>query len=144
MPELERASALALFSSARVVRLATVRPDGTPHLVPICFAVEGDTVYSAVDHKPKTSRSLQRLANIAAQPAVSLLADEYSEDWSALWWVRADGVARVVEAGEPENDHASRLLRARYAQYIGAPAFGAVIVVQVVRWTGWSAAPAAP
>ncbi len=65
MPELERASALELFSSARVVRLATVRPDGAPHVVPICFAIEGDTVYSAVDHKPKRSRALQRLANIA-------------------------------------------------------------------------------
>jgi PPOX class probable F420-dependent enzyme len=142
--ELERASALALFSSARVVRLATVRADGAPHAVPICFAVEGDVVYSAVDHKPKRSRALQRLANIAANPAVSLLADEYSEDWSALWWVRADGIARVMEAGEPEHDHASRLLRARYPQYVGAPSFGPVIVVQVDRWTGWRSTPAAP
>jgi PPOX class probable F420-dependent enzyme len=141
MPELERASALGLFASARVVRLATVRPDGTPHVVPICFALEGDTVYSAVDHKPKASRALQRLANIAAQPRVSLLADAYSEDWSALWWVRADGIARAVEAGESEHDRASGLLRARYEQYEGAPAFGPVIVVRVDLWHGWSSAP---
>jgi PPOX class probable F420-dependent enzyme len=138
MPQLERASASELFAASRVVRLATVRADGTPHLVPICFAIDGDTVYSAVDHKPKASRALQRLANIEANPAVSLLADAYSEDWSALWWVRADGVARVVEAGAPEHDRAARLLRARYAQYAGAPAFGPALVIRVHQWHGWS------
>jgi PPOX class probable F420-dependent enzyme len=144
VPELERASAFGLFASARVLRLATVRPDGTPHVVPICFALEGDTVFSAVDHKPKRSRALQRLANIAAQPRVSLLADAYSEDWSALLWVRADGIARVVEAGEAEHDRASRLLRARYAQYAEAPAFGPVLVVQLDRWVGWSSGGSVP
>ena len=94
-----RKPARAAFASCRVVRLATVRPDGAPHLVPICFALEGDTLYSAVDHKPKASTALQRLANIAANPRVSLLADRYDEDWSLLWWVRADGTAHVAAVG---------------------------------------------
>ena len=132
-------TARARVAGARVVRLATVRADGQPHLVPICFALDGDTLYSAVDHKPKRSRALQRLANIEANPAVSLLADHYDEDWSALWWVRADGVARVAAPGAADHGRASELLRARYAQYRDAPAFGPAIVIEVVAWTGWSA-----
>ena len=85
-------TARALFAAARVARLATVTPDGSPHVVPIVFAVDGDTIYTAVDGKPKRSRQLQRLANIAAHPRVTVLADRYDEDWSQLWWVRADGV----------------------------------------------------
>jgi hypothetical protein len=70
------------FAAARVARLATAsRP---PHLVPVTFAVDGDTVYTAVDAKPKRSRRLRRLANIEADPAVALLADHYSDDWGAV------------------------------------------------------------
>jgi PPOX class probable F420-dependent enzyme len=129
-----------MLETARVGRLATVRADGSPHIVPICFAFdEKDTLYTAVDHKPKRSPNLQRLANIAANPRVAVLADHYDDtDWSRLWWVRADGNARVVHTGDPAHAHALDLLRARYPQYHGA-ALGVAIAIEVTRWTGWSA-----
>jgi PPOX class probable F420-dependent enzyme len=80
----DRGLAHELFANARVARLATLRPDGAPHLVPICFALDGDTLYTAVEHKQKRSVELQRLANISANPRVTLLADHYAEDWSTL------------------------------------------------------------
>src|SRR5690242_4638274 len=83
------------FAEARVARLATVSGDGSPHLVPIVFAVSGDRLISAVDHKPKQTVALRRLDNIAANPFVSVLVDEYDENWTALWWARADGWAHI-------------------------------------------------
>jgi PPOX class probable F420-dependent enzyme len=130
--------ARARFAAARVARLATADAAGRPHLVPIVFAVAGDTVYSAVDHKPKRTTRLRRLANVAANPAAALLADHYDEDWSALWWVRADGRGRVLEPGEPEAARAVALLRERYRQYADAPPSGPVLAVDVERWSGWS------
>ena len=91
------------FAAGRVARLATMSPDSRPHLVPVVFAVVGDTVWTAVDAKPKSTRSLRRLANIEANPRVSLLVDHYEEDWSALWWVRVDGKARLVSVGSAEG-----------------------------------------
>jgi PPOX class probable F420-dependent enzyme len=133
---MDAAEARRRFADARVARLATAGADGRPHLVPISFAVDGDTVYSAVDEvKPKATRRLRRLANVAENPWVSLLVDHYSDDWSALWWVRADGRARVLAAA-PD---AVALLVARYPQYRAAPPGGPVLVVDVERWTGWSA-----
>ena len=96
-----------LLGSARVARLATVAPDGRPSVVPVCFAIGGETIYHAVDHKPKTTRALARLDHVRAEPRAALLADHYAEDWSALWWVRADGVARVLEDGA-EAQHGAR------------------------------------
>jgi PPOX class probable F420-dependent enzyme len=133
---MDPAEARRRFAAARVARLATVRTDGTPHLVPIVFALHGDTVYSAVDDKPKRTRSLARLAHVAANPAVSLLADHYEEDWSALWWVRADGRGRVLAPDNPEARAAVDLLAERYPQQRAA---GAVLAVDVARWSGWSA-----
>ena len=134
-------SARARFATARVARLATVGEDGRPHLVPIVFALDGDLLYSAVDHKPKRTQRLRRLANIAANPRVSVLADHYEDDWARLWWVRGDGVGRVVEAGAGvEHERAVALLVARYEQYAGRPPAGAAIVVEVGRWSGWSSA----
>jgi PPOX class probable F420-dependent enzyme len=128
--------ARARFAAARVARLATAGADGRPHLVPVCFAVDGDTIYSAVDEiKPKVTLRLRRLRNVAENPAVSLLVDHYADDWSALWWVRADGRARVLEAA-PD---AIALLAARYPQYAEAPPRGPVLAVDVERWSGWSA-----
>ena len=124
-----------LFSAARVARLATVRPDGSPHLVPLVFALAGDTLYSAVDHKPKSSTMLRRLANVAEEPRVSLLADHYDEDWSALWWVRADGVARVRDA----SPAGLAALTAKYPQYAAAPPAGPFLEITVRRWTAWAA-----
>jgi PPOX class probable F420-dependent enzyme len=124
-------------SRARVGRLATVRSDGTPHLVPICFAVVGNTVVSAVDEKPKTTRRLQRLANVEANPAVTLLVDHYDEEWSEVWWARVDGRARVVEDG-PERNAAVAALRAKYEQYERVGIAGAAVVIDSDRWSGWA------
>jgi PPOX class probable F420-dependent enzyme len=127
-------------AAARVGRLATLRSDGRPHLVPICFALEGDTLYSAVDEKPKRSKRLQRLENIRRRPDVTVLVDHYEEDWSRLWWVRLDGTARVLDGGK-EREQALVLLRTKYEQYRREPPTGAVIAVRVERWSGWSCLP---
>ncbi|HUF84381.1 MAG TPA: TIGR03668 family PPOX class F420-dependent oxidoreductase [Acidimicrobiia bacterium] len=124
---------------ARVARLASVRPDGTPHLVPICFALvaDGTRIVSAVDDKPKSSPALQRLTNIRANPAVTLLVDHYEEDWARVWWVRVDGRARVVEDG-PERDETGAALRAKYEQYERIGLSSAALVIDVERWRGWA------
>jgi PPOX class probable F420-dependent enzyme len=138
-------SALERFAAARVARLATVGPDGRPHLVPITFALSPSestpsALVTAVDAKPKTTTALRRLANIAANPRVSVLVDHYDEDWTALWWARVDGAARVHEPGTPEARAAVALLTARYPQYRDRPPPGPVIVIEVNRWSSWSAA----
>ena len=130
------------LAGARVAHLATAGADGRPHVVPCTFAMLGDaTIVTAVDHKPKRTTELRRLANIAANPRVALLADHYDDDWDALWWARADGTARIVEPGaEPElRADAVRALAARYAPYRTRPPAGALIVIAVERWSGWSA-----
>jgi PPOX class probable F420-dependent enzyme len=125
------------FASSAVARLATVRPDGAPHLVPVVFALVDGTVYSAVDAKPKRTRRLQRLANVRAEPRCALLVDHYEDDWSMLWWVRADGTAAVVE--DPEVTHPGlRALAARHPQYRVDPPAGPLLVVTVEHWSGWS------
>jgi PPOX class probable F420-dependent enzyme len=129
------------FAAARVARLATADASGRPHLVPTVFALDGDTLYSAVDAKPKRTTALRRLANVTENPQVALLVDHYDDaDWTALWWARADGTARVVEPGDPDADHGLALLGARYAQYRADPPAGPVLVVAVERWSGWNAA----
>jgi PPOX class probable F420-dependent enzyme len=129
--------AQALFAAAPVARLATVRPDGRPHLVPICFALDGSTLFTAIDHKPKRTLSLRRLANVAANPAVSVLVDHYEDEWSRLWWVRADGVARIAEPGSAEHARAIELLVERYEQYRNRPPEGPAIVIEITTWRGW-------
>jgi PPOX class probable F420-dependent enzyme len=131
------------FTQSPIARLATITPDGTPHLVPVVFAVEGDVVYTAIDAKPKTTRRLRRLANIESNPQVSLLVDHYADDWTQLWWVRADGVAAIHSGGEA-MDIGYRALRAKYPQYQSVPLNGPVIAVTVHRWSSWHAALAAP
>ncbi len=125
------------FTLARVARLATASTDGVPHLVPITFAVSGDGLYFAIDHKPKATRALRRLANIAANPSVSVLVDQYDEDWTRLWWARADGVARTVDIGA--DPAAAALLADRYPAYREQPPDGPLVVVDVERWSGWQA-----
>jgi PPOX class probable F420-dependent enzyme len=128
------------FAAARVARLATVDAAGGPHVVPIVFACDGDTLYSAVDAKPKRTTALRRLDNVRANPRVAVLADHYDDaDWNGLWWVRADGTARVLDAGEPEATRSIALLRDRYPQYRDTPPGGPVLAVAVSRWSGWSA-----
>jgi PPOX class probable F420-dependent enzyme len=132
------AEARARFAAARVARLATADATGRPHLVPIAFAVVGDTIYSAVDAKPKRTRALRRLANVRENPAVSLLVDHWDEDdWGSLWWVRADGRGRVLDSEDPEARRAVELLRERYPAQRDA---GEVLAVEVERWSGWAAA----
>jgi PPOX class probable F420-dependent enzyme len=133
--------ARARLAAARVARLATADAAGRPHLVPICLAVEGDVIYTAVDDvKPKRSSRLRRLANVRANPAVAVLADHYDDaDWSRLWWARADGTARVLEAAEPEAAAALDLLAGRYRQFGARRHPGPVIAIRVDRWRGWLA-----
>lgn len=145
MPALDEQAARSRFSAARVARLATVTPDGRPHVVPVTFALVtasgGDRIVTAVDRKPKTTLQLQRLRNVAAHPRVGLLVDHYAEDWSTLWWVRADGDARVVHRSDDDAAHraAVGLLVDRYPAYREEPPAGPVLVVAVTRWTGWAA-----
>jgi PPOX class probable F420-dependent enzyme len=139
--KLDPATCRRLLAGARVARLATVGPAG-PHIVPIVFALDHARIFSVVDEKPKTTRQLQRLANIAAYPRVSVLADAYHDDWDLLWWVRADAVASVRP--EPEAlDRALAALRPRYPQYRTSPPSGPVIDMEVQRWSGWAATAAA-
>ena len=128
----------ARLARARVARLATIDPEGHPHLVPVCFALDDDTLYSAVDEKPKRSLELQRLKNIRARPRVTLLVDHYDEDWSQLWWIRIRGEATVLESGA-ERERALELLAGKYHQYRREPPRGAVIAVALREWRGWSA-----
>ena len=127
-----------LVPPAPIGRLATVRRDGRPHVVPICFVVTDDVVYSAVDDKPKRHEHLQRISNVTATGAASLLIDEYDEDWSRLWWVRLDGRARVVD-DTAEAERAIRSLCDKYSQYRDQPPSGPVLALDVERWVGWSA-----
>ncbi|MFD9964820.1 TIGR03668 family PPOX class F420-dependent oxidoreductase [Amycolatopsis sp. NPDC058986] len=127
------------FTAARVARLATASADGVPHLVPVTFAVSGDVVVFAVDHKPKSTTALRRLRNIVANPAVCFLADGYDEDWSRLWWARADGVARVL-TDDADRAEPLRWLRARYPQYAERPPEHAVVSTLVHTWSGWQSA----
>ena len=135
MPDFDAAAA---FAGAPVAVLTTVRPDGAPHVVPVVFAVHEGVVFTAVDAKRKSTQHLQRLTNIANEPRVSLLVDHYDEDWSELWWVRADGVAAVHVSGDMMAEGYT-LLRAKYPQYDRIALDGPVVTVDVQRWAGWHA-----
>lgn len=133
---MDAATMRSRLAAARVARLATVTAGGRPHVVPCCFALDGDTVYSAVDAKPKSTLALRRLANLRATGRASLLVDHYDEDWSALWWVRVDGRGRVVEGG-PEHDRALATLAAKYDQYRRQTPPGPVVALDVTSWRAW-------
>jgi PPOX class probable F420-dependent enzyme len=140
---LDAGAARQQFAGARVARLATAGPDGQPHLVPFTFALDGhlgqeDRIYSAVDAKPKSSTDLRRLANIRANPRVAVLADHYEDDWGALWWVRAEGRATILDEAAAMAP-ALALLAGRYPQYREQLPGGPVICIQVTHWTGWAA-----
>ena len=136
---LEPDEARRRFATGRVAVLATLGPDGTPALVPIVFEVVGDRVVTAVDPKPKRSPNLARLRNIARDPRVSLLVQQYEDEWRLLWWARADGAARAVSVGG-ERDAVIASLAAKYPQYGSLDgSFGDVVIVEVGRWSGWSA-----
>jgi PPOX class probable F420-dependent enzyme len=128
------------FASAPVAILSTVRPDGAPHLVPVVFAVSSNetTLYTAVDAKRKSTKRLRRLANIEANPRVSLLVDHYDADWTQLWWIRVDGVAAVHNSGEAMAAGYAALRR-KYPQYERIALDGPVVTIAVTRWTSWQA-----
>jgi PPOX class probable F420-dependent enzyme len=123
--------------AARVARLATTDPDGRPHLVPIVFALDGDTLYSAVDRKPKRSPKLRRIENARQRPEVTILIDHYEENWGRLWWIRLRGRARVLEHGE-ERQRALMLLIEKYPQYHSQPPDGPVLAVDVTDMREWT------
>jgi PPOX class probable F420-dependent enzyme len=138
-PEMDRQTALERVRSAQVARLATLAPDGRPHLVPIVFVIHGETLYTAVDAKPKRSRRLRRIENARDRPDVTVLVDHYEDDWSRLWWVRLAGRARVLDAGE-EAELALRLLTEKYEQYRREGPGPPVLAVGLRDWRGWEAA----
>jgi PPOX class probable F420-dependent enzyme len=128
-------------ATAPVGRLATVDETGQPHIVAFCFALDdSDVLYSAVDAKPKATMALKRLANVRAQPRVSVLVDHYDDDWSQIWWVRMDGTGRVLDDGA-ERDRALFLLVSKYRQYQDDPPSGPVLGVTISRWRAWSPEP---
>jgi PPOX class probable F420-dependent enzyme len=126
------------LTTAPVARLATTDPDGRPHLVPIVFALEGETLYSAVDRKPKRSGRLRRIENARARPDVTVLVDHYEDDWTRLWWIRLRGRARVLDGGD-EHDRALALLAEKYPQYRSEPPGGPVLAIDVVEVRTWQA-----
>ena len=133
---MESASFVRL-SVARVGRLATTGPDGRPHIVPCCFVLDGDVLYSAIDAKPKTSLRLRRISNIRTNPFAALLVDNYEEDWSLLWWIRVDGGARVLETGAEFEGAIDRLVD-KYDQYQADRPTGPVIAIDIVSVRTWS------
>ncbi|MFJ4920082.1 TIGR03668 family PPOX class F420-dependent oxidoreductase [Streptomyces sp. NPDC088725] len=145
--KLSEAEAHRRLRAARVLRLATADAQGIPHQVPATFAVHGGTLAIAVDHKPKGRQNLRRLRNIEANSRVCALVDEYADDWTQLWWVRADGTARIL-AGPGQEPWLDRLA-AKYPQYAADRPQGPVIEITLTRVTGWAYAdgttnPAAP
>jgi PPOX class probable F420-dependent enzyme len=139
---MDRDVALTRLRAARVGRLATVTPDARPHVVPFVFALvkHGDRVraYWAVDRKPKRTDRLRRLRNLEGNPAVEFVVDGYDEDWHDLWWVRASGTGRVVEAPD-ERVAALEALTAKYPQYANEPPRGPVVAIDVERISWWEA-----
>jgi PPOX class probable F420-dependent enzyme len=136
---MDRDEALGRLAAARVARLATVDRGGVPHAIPMVFALVGNSIYWAVDEKPKRSRDLKRLRNIEANPNVQLVVDHYEEDWSRLWWVRITGHARKVQ----DVDEATRALNAlvqKYPQYRADPPGGPVVAIDVARVSSWESA----
>jgi len=131
------AEARTRFEEAPVAHLATVGADGAPHIVPVTYALVGDSIVTAVDGKPKRGTPLRRFENVAANPRVSLLVDAYDADWTRLWWARGDGRASIV-AGGTDLERALAALRARYPQYATVALTGPAIVIAVDRWSGWS------
>jgi PPOX class probable F420-dependent enzyme len=134
MPSWPPATAEQELARARIGRLATVTAAGTPHIVPVCFALHEGRIYTAVDAKPKATTELARLEHVRATGRASLLVDHYEEDWTRLWWVRVDGAAEVVRS-EPAID----ALAEKYEQYRAARPAGPLIAIAPERWRSWVA-----
>jgi PPOX class probable F420-dependent enzyme len=131
---------LSMLEEGRVARLATVRPDGSPHLVPVVYAISHDRIVTAIDWKPKSGRKEQRLINIESNPAVTLLVDHYTEEWGDLWWVRVDGTATIHHRDGVWSEAVEALV-AKYDQYKRLAPDGAVIAIAPTRVRSWSSRP---
>jgi PPOX class probable F420-dependent enzyme len=129
-----QAGVRAIVENARRAALASIGEDGNPHVVPVCFAIVGEEVVSAIDHKPKSGRELARVANVRARPNATLLFDRWDEDWTRLGWVMVAGSAHMAPPGAGADE-----LAARYRQYQEQPPRGEVIVLrpEVIRWWFW-------
>jgi len=111
--------------------------------VPVCFVLLGETLYQAIDSKPKSVNPgrLRRVKNIRANPRVVLLIDEYVDDWRKLWYVLLRGQARIVDRG-PEQQRAIVALKKKYPQYrttVPLAADALVIAIDVRRLRHWRA-----
>ncbi len=126
--------ARAVVDQAPRAVLTTIDDDGRPHAVPVCFAVSGSHIFTAIDHKPKTTTSLARLRHIEARPFATVLVDRYDDDWSKLGWVMVRGRARIDHPGAAGSE-----LEARYRQYRERPPEGPVIVIEPQRISWWLA-----
>jgi PPOX class probable F420-dependent enzyme len=125
------------LARSRVAHLATADRGAVPHVVPVCFALEGLSLYITIDEKPKRGIKLKRLRNIAQNPEVAVVADRYDEDWARLGWVMVRGRAEILESGG-EHDRAQALLRARYPQLQAmAIASRPVIAIRIARAVSW-------
>ena len=139
VPRLEPARQRELLGAAPVGRLATLRPDGTPRLVPITYVLLDGVVCSAVDEvKPKRSSRLARLDDVRRDSRVGLVVDHYDADWARLWWVRVDGTAAVHEDGGL-RERALDALAVKYPPYAAARPAGPLLVVTPTAWAGWTA-----
>ena len=122
----------------RVGRLATADAAGAPHVLPVCFVLDGATLYITIDEKPKReTRALKRLRNIAENARVAFVADRYDENWQRLGWVMLRGRADILDAGS-EHDGAQALLRGRYIQYRAMQLDELpVIAIRIEHVTSW-------
>jgi PPOX class probable F420-dependent enzyme len=135
---LDPAEARSRFAASPVLRLATASAEGQPHLVPCTFVIDHrGRIAIGIDNKPKSSMNLRRLANIRQNPRVSLIVDQYCDDWTGLWWARADGSAVIERSGEQHTAHWAQLA-SKYPQYRGQVLGGPVILVTVGSWSGWA------
>ncbi|MFV1961679.1 MAG: TIGR03668 family PPOX class F420-dependent oxidoreductase [Acidimicrobiia bacterium] len=137
---MDRAEALSRLGAARVGHLVTTRPNGQPHVVPVVYALVGNSVVTMIDHKPKTTDRLQRLINIENNPVATLMSDHYSEDWTALWWVRVDGEASV-HIGDQVWEESAAALSAKYGQYAENSPRGPAVVISLDKVTSWESTP---
>jgi PPOX class probable F420-dependent enzyme len=130
---------LQFVLSQRVGRLATTDGSGAPHVLPVGYALDRNTLYITIDDKPKRlpGRRLKRLQNIIENPRIAVVVDRYDEDWSRLGWVMLRGRAEILDDGE-EHDDAQALLRARYPQLVGMRIESyPVIALRIERVTSW-------
>lgn len=139
MPTLDEHECRARLAAAPVARLATLRRDGTPRLIPMTFAVVDGLVCSAIDKvKPKADTRLARLRDIDRDPRVGLVADHYEDDWTQLWWVRLDATAAEHTAGDL-RERALDALQEKYPPYRRERPDGPVLVFTPTAWSGWTA-----